>query len=406
MRSLSVPAFFSIELTSDCNNFCSFCSNVFSRNQACLGFYGWQKIIDQIKHLSHSLKLTGGEPTLHPDFYRIVNYLSQNNLNFTLFTNARWKEPIEVITFLKSVPQCKGLLVSLHGVDADSHERLTQVGGSFEETCSNILLAAESGVRIHQSIILTKLNYNRINEVVVLAEKLKVKRIVFNRYLGKPAPPIEAKPEQLLFAMREIEQINRKGDKIQLHYGNCIPQCFFPSASTGCLAGVAYCTIDPQGNLRPCNHSPTVAGNILGEPIEKVWQNNIMQRWRESLPKQCVHCLALEICHGGCRAQAEILKIKSDPLIRESIRDKNLLETVDLSLFEDSKPQLNCSVRKESFGFALLNGQSLVFVAPEAIEILSQFAEGRRLKDFQNKFGSAAVHLIGVLYLNGLVNLD
>ena len=55
-----------------------------------------------------------------------------------------------------------------------------------------------------------------------------------------------------------------------------MPPCLFDHARYGhlsfgfCAAGTerAYYTLDPLGNLRPCNQSPLILGNMVGQLSE------------------------------------------------------------------------------------------------------------------------------------------
>ncbi|MDZ7341486.1 MAG: SPASM domain-containing protein, partial [candidate division KSB1 bacterium] len=221
---------------------------------------------------------------------------------------------------------------------------------------------------------------------------------------------------QLHQAIRDIEAIKDssipnsnsefRNPKSKIKYGNCFPQCFTTNSSTGCWAGIASCTIDPWGNLRPCNHSPTIAGNILEEPVKVIWHNEIMNRWREMLPGQCKDCTELEICHGGCRAQAELLNIKQDPLIREPILTDRLQSPLELDLYEASYPLLQCQIRPERFGYVLLQGHSIVPVTLQAKVVLDNLNGQKTLRQIQHELGQDALDFIGSLYLHGMISLE
>ncbi|HEX2993670.1 MAG TPA: radical SAM protein, partial [Anaerolineales bacterium] len=321
---------------------------------------------------------------------------------------GRWRDPKKLVDFFSSLPSDKfGLLVSLHGPDAASHETFTNTPGSFEETYKNIRLMAEAGLHVHTSTVITGANYDRLSEMADLAKGLGARRAVFNRYLGRALPEIEPTDVQLRQAVRDIEVLRgaySSAPDFGVRYGNCIPQCFTPSSSTGCWAGVAYCTIDPWGNVRPCNHSPTVAGNILEAPIEEIWQNEIMQRWRELTPKKCFGCSELDVCHGGCKALVEIRQ--QDPL---TLRGKPLYETkppVELELYERSKPYLVGKVRRETFGYALVRGQSIVPVTSETKDLLDQLNGHHTMLEISESWGQDGIDLVGLLYIQGQVILQ
>ncbi len=357
---------------------------------------------------THTLKLTGGEPTLHPEFADIILDIAEMGIAFTLFTNARWPNPQTIIGLLKSTPQCGGLLVSLHGPDAVTHEAFTNTPGSFEETCENIRRATAAGLRVHTSTVLTRYNCDRVHQIAALSQSLGAQWAVFNRYLGRAMPDLEPDEDQLRCAVHGIEALRRSavGDwrlAFSVKYGNCIPQCFVPSSSTGCWAGVAYCTIDPCGNLRPCNHSPLVAGNVLDEPLEVIWHSEAMNRWRGLLREGCKTCAELETCHGGCRALVELRG--QDPLIRQPIQDQSR-QPVELTLYEKSRPKINCTVRAESFGYALVRGTRIVPVTAQARSVLDILDGRRTLQQIRDDLGQEALDFVGTLYQRGLISLE
>jgi radical SAM protein with 4Fe4S-binding SPASM domain len=398
---LSAPIYYSLELTPFCNSHCSSCGNVFERRGAPLAAEGWLQVLARIAPHAESIKITGGEPTLHPAFEQIVRAVAELGVKFTIFTNGRWQVPEKLLGFLATLPREQfGLLISLHGPDAATHETFTQTPGSFEETCANIRRAAGAELRVHTSTIIMRQNYNRLSEMVALAKTLQAERAVFNRYLGPPMPAIEPDERQLRQAMRAIESLQKSGENVR--YGNCIPQCFAPSSSTGCWAGVAYCTIDPWGNVRPCNHSSTLAGNILREPLEAIWQSETMNHWRALTPKQCRGCSQLDVCHGGCRALVEIRE--SDPLIKEPV--KIAKPPLELELYQHSRPALHCKVQREGFGFALIRGQSMEFLDPQAGALLDYLDGQHTLAQLQLALGQDALDLVGSLYLKSLVSLE
>jgi radical SAM protein with 4Fe4S-binding SPASM domain len=75
------------------------------------------------------------------------------------------------------------------------------------------------------------------------------------------------------------------------------------------LAGEdSYFTIDPAGNIRICNHSPTVLGNIQRDSFADIYYHHPYVRdFREMWPEECVDCPAelKQLCRGGCKAAAE-----------------------------------------------------------------------------------------------------
>lgn len=406
MLILSTPIFYSLEITPHCNNLCPGCGNVFSSKETRqpLSSAQWSQILTKISSHAYRLKVTGGEPILHPEFESIINLLQELDIPFALFTNGRWREPGRLVAFLRTTAQCSGLLISVHGASSTSHDAFTGVLGSFDETIVNIKLAVQGGLNVTTNTVITKHNYSEVGEVAGLARELGARCAVFNRYLGQPLLDIEPTEQELQIAIRELEGLGKNGARVK--FGNCIPQCFYPSSSTGCLAGVAYCTIDPWGNVRPCNHAPLVVGNLLSQSVDEVWHSEGMQQWRGLIPTPCARCLELSKCHGGCRAMAMLRGSEKDPLVREPILDRQREPNEELVLYKNAKPTCRFAVRPQKFGYILICGGRVVPVSHEAKLILDAFDGTTTLHEIRMRFGQEALNFVGSLYKKGFVELS
>ena len=410
---LSAPVFAFLELTPFCNNRCPGCGNVFAsrvgKNTLAGGINPplsarqWQEVLDKLRPYVFSVRLTGGEPTLHPEFEEIVSLVAGRGLSFSLFTNARWPQPGEIIRLLKEAPGFTSLLVSLHGPDPASHDAFTGVPGSFRETTANVRRAASAGLTVNISTIITNLNYNRIPEMIDLAQELGAKAIVFNRFLTVHDSTLAPTEEQLITAMQAVDEARRAGAPVR--FSVCIPQCFYPSSSTGCLAGVAYWTVDPWGNVRPCNHAPLLCGNILEQSVEEIWNGEAMQRWREMIPSDCFGCLEFPRCHGGCRAIALIKGLDYDPLMRGPIIEKRASPPEKYALYAGARPVSRFQIRPEPFGYVLVRHSRVVPVSVDAKPILDACNGSTTLTEIQERFGQSGLNLVGYLYKMGMVEL-
>jgi radical SAM protein with 4Fe4S-binding SPASM domain len=118
-------------------------------------------------------------------------------------------------------------------------------------------------------------------------------------------------------AVGHIETLIEAGKP--LHWGTPIPACISSRSGTGCLAGEAFATVDPWGNVRPCNHDPHLLGNLLSCSFEEIWRSEALRRWREWVPSGCVGCSLFATCRGGCRAEAILRRGRDYPLPRKPI---------------------------------------------------------------------------------------
>lgn len=312
-----VPTIYALELTAACNNRCAGCGNVFLSPRPPsppLSTEQWVYVLDLIAPHARRLKLTGGEPTCSPHFVTIVAAIQQRGIPFTLFTNGRWNQPDALVALLRRTPACTGVLVSLHGAEAEAHEAFTGVPGSFAETVENIRRAARAGLPVHTSTVITRQNASQIESLVRLSQSLGAGGAVFNRFIGRPLPHQTPSLPAFLHAIHEIGQLGRAGFPIRI--GTALPPCGVDVATEGCLAGTAYGTIDPWGHVRPCNHAPQTAGNLLTEPLTAIWHSPTMEAWRKLVPGPCRACPLFGSCGGGCRAEAVLNQCAGDPLMQ------------------------------------------------------------------------------------------
>ena len=324
---LKLPVIFSLELTPACNNRCPGCSNIFIEDKSLRSLNmvnpinssidKWMNFLQQISSFASTVRLTGGEPTLYPHFYKIMNELNNLKLNFTVFTQGRWNEPDKFLSTIRNSPMCTGLLVSLHGANAQSHDYFTGRTGSFIETTNNIKLATSLGIRVNTNTVLNQKNIHQIEEITELTQDLGAEISVFNRYIGVPDSLNELSTSELEKGLLKIENLRLSGAKVK--FGTCIPLCFANTSATGCLAGTAYCTIDPWGNVKPCNHAPLLAGNVFEKSLKELWMSKKMNKWRRLNTSGCQDCDLFNSCHGGCRAETLLKSTSKDPLMKDVI---------------------------------------------------------------------------------------
>ncbi|MCK5739660.1 radical SAM protein [bacterium] len=315
--ALFKPAVAYLELTQHCSNQCTGCpfqKPDFSKDcNPFLDFSAWKYIINKLSSSVQRVQLTGGEPTLHPDFYKITEYLNQKRISFIVFTNGRWDKPDTLLRHLKNLQYFDGFLISLHGPNAETHELFTQAPGSYRETLKNIKLAVENKISTAASTVLFLQNINSLLETYQVSKAIGMSHLVFNRYIGLAPENIRLTNQQLISAIYIIENAISFGAAVR--FGNCIPQCFSKSSSSGCMAGTAFMSVDVHGNVKPCNHSALSCGNLLKNSLLETWESEEMNFWRQLLPNQCQSCSEFSNCHGGCRAEALRVPTGLDPLI-------------------------------------------------------------------------------------------
>lgn len=406
---LSAPVFCFLEITNLCSNKCPGCGNVFKHGeQKQLALPQWEDIISQISGYISSVRVTGGEAALRPDFWEILNSLENKNIVFSVFSNGRWKGAAIFLDRIKIYKQFRGFLISLHGHDSASHDKWSGVDGSFDETISNLKIAAQKKIAFNTNAVISPYNYSHIDELAALSLSCGSKGVVFNRFYhsSEAGSKVMISEKKLTQAVKSIEELKKNKYGNLINYGNCIPHCFYPSASQGCTTGTTFCTIDPFGNMRPCNHADYTAGNILKDGFLSVWKSEKMRYWRSFIPQECKACASHNNCHGGCRALS--MKYGKDPLMKNKIINTTSREfTPQIKVNKYVKPKLNAAkTRKESFGYLLLNNDNFAAVTNESHEFLNSLDKFKNIEEIYDKMGPDAVSLIYSLHNRGIVVFD
>jgi radical SAM protein with 4Fe4S-binding SPASM domain len=401
-QPLEAPAFYALEITTCCNSACIGCGNVFlhSCGRPPLNAGQWLAVLDSISPWAKRIKLTGGEPTLHPGFEQIVEGIQSHQISFSLFTNGLWSHPQRLIEFLANTSTCAGLLISLHGASPSVHAGFAGTESTFNRIVNNIEVAVSSGLPVSISTVVTKSNYDQLEEVVILGERLGVDHVAFNRYIGSH-PDVEPNVQQIRVAIRSIEDMLRRNKRVG--YGVCIPPCFMPNQSHGCSAGIAYGAIDPWGRVRPCTHALfATRQNLLETSIWSLWQSDVLQRWRQMLTFGCEGCKALSICHGGCTALKQIRSLKQDPLMTTRLSEGSWSRP-HLTLPAKARPipsyeAIECG---EIINLVSDNGTvSLSAATRPLLDAIEHFS----LEELEDNLGPEVVDFVGYLYTRGIVD--
>jgi len=81
------PFKLSLMITTKCNSRCKYC--LYEDKTLILPFDKIVNLVDEAEALGiQSVTITGGEPTLHPDFFRIIDHVTSKNLPIGLISNG------------------------------------------------------------------------------------------------------------------------------------------------------------------------------------------------------------------------------------------------------------------------------------------------------------------------------
>lgn len=387
------PISYSVEITYRCSNRCPECANVWHSRQA-EELKDWKKLLDRIappndrRKYADLIRITGGEPTLHPDFHEIVQYIDTFHVPFAVFSNGLWDKPDEIVRILSALDNFEGLLISLHGPDPVTHGAFTSSGeDSFRRTCDNISRAAEAGINVFTNSVITKHNCGRIDEIISLSESLGASCSVFNRLIGGNGR-LNPDRNQLREVVEKIESLQNEG--VQCRIGNCVPPCFVENSSFGSNSGIEHCAVSPTGLVRPDNHTDISFGNIFELSAEEIWQSDKARKYRENIPELCLECVKLHRCRGGLRSGSEV-----DPLMTKPVES---YERQILEFDPDSIPIPYYRLRELPSGYLACRYNWSIPFDSSAREILDSIDGKTKLSHLNALYGEDALEIIGYLH--------
>lgn len=320
------------ESTIKCNLTCAHCRRIESNDTVDRDMTTEQAkdMIMQLSNLGKKqpmmpvLVFSGGEPLCREDLFDLISYAKLLNLIPALATNGTL-----IDTGIAARIQNSGVMrvsVSLDGADAETHNKLRCMEGSFERAIEGIKLLRENDVPFQINLTLTKHNAHQLKEVYNLAESLGAAAL--HIFILVPVgcglslektdmlTPIEY--DRKMLEIYGLEKLARLQVKVTCgpHYERIVKQQGDSSAtqaghgrgakSRGCLAGLGVLFVGHQGDVFPCGYLPVNCGNILHEKLANIWYNNKdLARMRDSdnLEGKCGICGYRHIC-GGCRGRA------------------------------------------------------------------------------------------------------
>ena len=323
----------SFETTMRCNLSCRFCYNHYKNSgetPAPSSYAQTKKTLNQIFKLFNvgQITFTGGEPFMAERFGELVLSARFKGAAVGIISNGNFAK---IDQYLQLVDLGVRLFeLPVHSFNADIHDFMTTVNGSHQKSLSIIISLIEHGVTPTAVIVLTKFNAENAAETVRYIHSLGISRIMLNRYnIGGEGvkDPSEILPtkEQLQNTFKEVSDEALKSN-LTILSSVCTPHCVldphdYPGIRfSSCSFDITRrpVTIDYLGNVRFCNHSPVVLGNIFADAPEMIFANPSATEWGRVVPDFCRGCVRLSSCKSGCRAanqQCGIGLDKPDPVV-------------------------------------------------------------------------------------------
>jgi SynChlorMet cassette radical SAM/SPASM protein ScmF len=266
------------------------------------------------------VKLTGGEPLIHPKFLELLEIVREEELQLNIETNGTRCTPEVAAEIAKSSRPF--VSVSLDGADAATHDWVRGVTGCFEEAREGVRNLAATNIRPQIIMSLMRCNVDQVEAVIRMAERLGARSVKFN--VVQPTGRGERfrdgtdglRVTELIELGRRVETELASDTQLELIFD--YPLAFRGLSRIASGEGCGVCGIlgilgvVASGHYALCGIGQQVPELVFGrvgvDPLEQVWgEAPVLNELRAGLPERlegvCRQCLMKYRCLGSCVAQ-------------------------------------------------------------------------------------------------------
>ncbi len=326
------PKWIAWEITRRCNLKCVHCrssSEMEIQGHPDFSTEDAYRILDDISSYAKPVVvLSGGEPLLRKDVFKIAGYGTEKGLRMCLATNGTLVTD-EICGKIKE-SGIRIVSLSLDGSTEEVHDNFRNEKGAFRGIINAASLFKKYGIEFIINSSFTKRNQEEIPKVYKLAKELGA--TAWYMFMIVPTGRGEEIMSELI-SKEDYEDIldwhyqMEKDESDMLVRPTCAPHYyrvvlqkskeegakfqrrtlkFSTGGAKGCLAGQLICLIDVDGNVLPCSYFPKSAGNVRKQSFKDIWENSELFKDMRDFKKykgRCGSCEYVNVC-GGCRARA------------------------------------------------------------------------------------------------------
>ncbi|MDN5757910.1 MAG: mycofactocin radical SAM maturase, partial [Tomitella sp.] len=314
-KGLDAPICLTWELTYACNLSCSHClSSSGRRNPNELTTEQCKEIIDELRRMQvFYVNIGGGEPTVRPDFWELVDYATANQVGVKFSTNGLKID--EKVAAKLAASDYVDVQISLDGATPEVNDAI-RGQGSFDMATTALQNLKDAGFQDAKiSVVVTRQNVPQLDRFKELADyygaTLRITRLRPSGRAVDVWDELHPLPEQ----QKELyDWLVAHGEGVLTGDSFFHLSAYDTGSGTGlaglnmCGAGRVVCLIDPVGDVYACPfaiHEEFLAGNVLRDGgFKSVWQD--AELFRELREPQsagaCASCEFFDSCRGGCMA--------------------------------------------------------------------------------------------------------
>jgi AdoMet-dependent heme synthase len=261
-----------------------------------------------------SYNVTGGEPFLRPDFFKILESIAHRKsaiyvlTNGTLVTRELARKTVDA--------GAAGVQVSIEGPEK-IHDAI-RGRGSLRKALRGVDFLVSAGLTVTLNATLSQINAPYTADLVQIAKDCGVQRLGFARLVpsGRGEALSREMVDSAVLKALYLHLLSLQTEGLEIVIGDPLASRLhtqtetgegYPNiASAGCAAAVSGVTLLSDGTMVPCRRLPIPIGNILEDSLRETWAASpVLNRLRDrnAYPGRCGKCRHWSVCRG-CRAIA------------------------------------------------------------------------------------------------------
>lgn len=336
------PGDFDISLTGRCNLHCEYCFYANEmHDRPDLPIEEWMTLFDELGSLgARNLTLSGGEVFVRKDLWKIIDYLIEKRMRYSILSNGTLVTDDTLKQFEKGKRRTRinSIQISIDGSCPEVHDK-SRGAGSFKRAVSGLRLLKAAGIPVTSRVTVNRHNVDDLERIAALlldeigldsfgtndaipmgagcenqagitllpAQQLKAMEILVSlekRYEGRINAT--AGPLAKWKAYQEMEIARTTGKKTNRWQMGYLSAC-------GCVYNKL--AVHHDGVITPCNMLAELElGRINRDSIQTIWKRHpILQAMkdRREIPMNevpgCEDCEWAPYCNGSCPGLAHTM---------------------------------------------------------------------------------------------------
>lgn len=264
-----------LELTGQCNCNCLHCYGDFGspnpeviKNE--LSLQEWKEVISTIKkHGGNAIQFIGGEPLMYPNFEELLLFAHGIGIeNIDIFTNGIFLNEKLASNILYVGASVR---VSLYGFDEVSHDRITQIKGSFSALNYNLKLLKKMNIPTRIAVVIMQENQDCLDKMQSYIESIGHNYTGFDvvRHVTHCSQKSHAVTNVEVLRQRYMEEPGFFTSSEKFNTNRLWNSCWFGKFA-----------VTSSGDIIPCIFARNlVCGNIRSDSFESI-KEKLLTYWR------------------------------------------------------------------------------------------------------------------------------